>query len=87
MRMFTSHGEEIVRTTSSRTATRIAEHNNVLREYVLTRDTGQLKRFEGKTVRSGGKTYTFGTDSRTLDRHFRAGAVHFVDIYVRGAGE
>jgi hypothetical protein len=87
MRMFTSRGEEIVRTTSSRTATRIAEHNNIVREYVLTRDTGQLKRFEGKTVRSGGKVYTFGTDTRTLDRHIRAGAVHFVDIYVRGAAE
>ena len=29
--------------------------------------------------------YTFATDHRTIDRHVRAGAVHFVDIYVRGA--
>jgi hypothetical protein len=85
MRMFTTHGEVTVRTTSSRTASRIAEHNNAVRSYVLTRDTTELKHFEGKTVRSGGKTYTFGTDTRTLDRHIRAGAVHFVDIYVRGA--
>lgn len=85
MRMFTTQGELPVYTTSSRTATRIAEHNIAVKDYVLTRDTTELKRFEGKTVRSRGKTYTFGTDPRTLDRHIRAGAVHFVDIYVRGA--
>jgi hypothetical protein len=85
MRMLTTHGEEVVHTTSSRTATRIAEHNVAVREYVLTRNTAELKRFDGKTVRSGGKIYTFGTEPRTLDRHIRAGAVHFVDIYVRGA--
>ncbi len=85
MRLFSTQGEVVVRTTSSRTATRIAEHNIAVRNYVLTRDTTELRHFEGKTIRSGGKTYTFGTDSRTLDRHIRAGAVHFVDIYVRGA--
>jgi hypothetical protein len=85
MRMFTTHGEEVVRTTSSRTATQIAEHNNAVRAYVLTGDASELKRYRGKVVRSGGKVYTFGTDRRTLDRHIRAGAVHFVDLYVRGA--
>jgi uncharacterized protein YaaR (DUF327 family) len=85
MRMLTPQGEVVVRTTSSRTATRIAEYNNALREYVLTRDTTQLKRFENKVVRSGGKTYTFVTDPKILDRNIRAGMVHFVDIYVRGA--
>ncbi|MEO8909523.1 MAG: hypothetical protein ABI408_04775 [Gemmatimonadaceae bacterium] len=85
LRMLTPSGEVVVRTTSSRTATRIAEYNNALREYVLTRDTTQLKRFVNKTVRSGGQTYTFVTDSKALDRNVRAGAVHFVDIYARGA--
>jgi hypothetical protein len=87
MRMFTTQGEVVIRTTSSRTASRIAEHNNAVRNYVLTRDTAELQRFEGKIVRSGGTTYAFGTTPRTLDRHIRAGAVHFVDIYVRGAKE
>lgn len=85
MRMFTTRGEETVRTTSSRQASMIADHNNLVRNYVLTRDAAGFKQFEGKTIRSGGKVYTFGTDPRTLDRHIRAGAVHFVDIYVRGA--
>jgi hypothetical protein len=85
MRMLTAHGEEIVRTTSSRTATRISDHNNAIRAYVLTQDTTDLARFKGKTVRSLGQVYEFATDRRTIDRHVRAGAVHFVDIYARGA--
>ncbi len=43
--MFTTQGEVVVRTTSSRIATNIAEHNNAVREYVLTRDTSKLKQF------------------------------------------
>jgi hypothetical protein len=85
MRMLTAHGEEIVRTTSSRTATRISDNNNAIRAYVLTQDTTDLARFKGKTVRSGGQVYEFATDRRTIDRYVRAGAVHFVDIYARGA--
>jgi hypothetical protein len=84
MRMLTPKGEVIVHTTSSRTATLIAEYNNALRAYVLTRDTSELKRFATKIVRSSGEQYTFATDTRTLDRYVRAGAVHFVDIYARG---
>ena len=85
MRMLTTHGEEIVRTTSSRKATMISEHNNVIRAYVLTQDTTDLQQFKGKTIRSGGQIYEFATDRRTIDRYVRAGAVHFVDIYARGA--
>lgn len=84
MRMLTPVGEEVVLTTSSRTATMISNYNNALREYALTRDTNELKKFANKTVRSGGQTYAFATDSRSIDRHIRAGAVHFVDIYVSG---
>lgn len=85
MRMLTPRGEVIVKTTSSRKATMIAEYNNALREYVLTRDTTELKKYAKKTVRSGGEEYTFAIDTRTLDRYVRAGGLHFVDIYVRGA--
>jgi hypothetical protein len=84
MRMLTSQGEVPVRTTSSRTATRIADYNNAMRAYVLTGDLSELKRFAGKTVRSGGTVYEFATDRRTVDRYVRAGGVHFVDIYARG---
>ena len=85
MRMLTPKGEVVVRTTSSRTATLIAEYNNALREYVLTRDTSEVKRLGKKIVRSGGEQYAFATDTRTIDRYVRAGGVHFVDIYARGA--
>jgi hypothetical protein len=85
MRMLTPKGEVIVRTTSSRKATLIADYNNALREYVLTRETTEVKKYARKIVRSGGEQYTFATDTRTLDRYVRAGGVHFVDIYVRGA--
>jgi hypothetical protein len=85
MRMLTSQGEVVVRTTSSRTATRIADYNNAIRAYVMTGDPSGLASFKDKTVRSGGKVHTFATDRRTIDRCVRAGAVHFVDIYARGA--
>lgn len=85
MRMLTPQGEVVVRTTSSRTATRIADYNNAMRTHVLTGDLTEVKPFENKTVRSGGKVHTFATDRRTIDRYVRAGGVHFVDIYVRGA--
>jgi len=85
MRMLTPHGEITVRTTSSRTATRIADYNNAIRTYVMTGDPSALAAFKDKTVRSGGKVHAFATDRRTIDRCVRAGAVHFVDIYARGA--
>jgi hypothetical protein len=85
MRMLSTQGEIAVRTTSSRTASRIADYNNAMRAYVLTQDTTDLARFKGKTVRSGGQVHEFATDRRTIDRYARAGAIHFVDIYARGA--
>ncbi|MGA7201584.1 MAG: hypothetical protein WBX26_07130 [Candidatus Cybelea sp.] len=85
MRMLTPEGEVIVRTTSSRTATGIADYNNAMRIYVMTGDPSALAAFKDKTVRSGGKVHAFATDRRTIDRFVRAGAVHFVEIYARGA--
>ena len=81
MRMLTPRGETTVRTTSSRAASRISDYNNAIRIYALTRDTSELRRFEGKMVRSGGKTYPFVTDTHVLDRLIRAGGVSFNDIY------
>ncbi len=85
IRMVTNDGEAVIRTTSSRMASRIADHNNALRTYVLTGDASGLKRFEGKVIRNGGKTYQFVTDRRTIDRQIRAGGIHFVDIYASGS--
>ena len=86
MRMLTAHGEDIVRTTSSRTATRISRTTTTRSAPTSSRKTQRIsRRFKGKTVRSGGQVYEFATDRRTIDRYVRAGAVHFVDIYARGA--
>jgi hypothetical protein len=81
MRMLTPRGEARVVTKSSHTASRIGKYNNALREYYVTGDSNALKRFAGKSVRSGGQTYEFVTDPKTLNRLARAGAVHFLDIY------
>jgi hypothetical protein len=85
MRMLTTRGEVIVRTTSSRTATRIAEHNNAIRTYLVSGDPAHIAQYKDRVIRSGGKVYTFATDRRTIDRYARAGGVHFVDVYARGA--
>ncbi len=81
LRMLVPRGEVVVSTTSSRTASRIAKYNNAIRQYLVTGDPAALKPFVGKSIRSGGKTYELLTDTRTINRLARAGAVHFADIY------
>lgn len=87
MRMLTDRGEVAIRVTSSRAATRISRYNNAVREFYATLgDTSALKPFQGKSIRTGGNTYEFVTDPATLNRLARAGAVHFLDIYVSENG-
>jgi hypothetical protein len=81
MRVLTPRGEVTIHTRSSRTASRISRYNNALREYLASGDATVLKRFDGKAVRSGGQRYEFVTDSETIRRLTRAGAVHFLDVY------
>lgn len=81
MRMMTPHGEVTIVTTSSRTASRIAKHNNAVRDFLVTGKADGLRRFESKAIRSRGASYAFVTDPKTLSRLARAGAVHFLDIY------
>jgi predicted transcriptional regulator len=83
MRMLTTDGEQIVIVHNSRDATRIAKHNNAVKTalYSFGTDRKALERFTGKTVRTGGKIYTFVTDYDQIIHLTRAGAVHFLDIY------
>jgi hypothetical protein len=83
MRMLTTDGEKIVVVHNSRDATRIAKHNNAVKTtlYSFGTDRNALERFTGKTVRAGGKIYTFATDYDQIIRLTRAGAIHFLDIY------
>jgi hypothetical protein len=87
LRLLTPTGEVSVLVRNSRDASRISKHNIAVKEalYSFGADTEALERFAGKTLRAGGKTYTFASDYRTINRQLRAGAVHFQDIYVPGS--
>ena len=54
---------------------------NAVRTYVNTGDSSALDRFKGKTFQAGGKTYTFITDSATLDRLGDARALATEGLY------
>lgn len=87
LRLLTPGGEVEVLVRNSRDATRISKHSDAVKKalYSFGIDTEPLKRFEGKTLRAGGKTYVFASDYRVINRHLRAGSVHFLDIYAPGA--
>jgi len=87
MRLLTDKGEIVV-TVSSRDATRIADHHAAVFRCVATggRDVSGLQPFAGKTLRSGGKVYTFVTDPKTINRLYRAGAISFLDVYASSGG-
>jgi ribosomal protein L32E len=83
LQILTPSGLETVTVRNSRDATRISRHHHAARHALLTfgTDTRALEGFAGKTLRAGGKTYTFVTDYATLVRIARAGEVYFLDIY------
>jgi hypothetical protein len=83
LQILTPKGLQRVLVRNSRDATRISKHHHAVRQALLSfgTDTRALKRFEGKTFKAGGKTYTFVTDYPTLTRLARAGDVNFLDIY------
>jgi hypothetical protein len=81
LRMLTAKGEATVTTRSSRTASRVSDFNNAVKEYYRSGDTTALERFRGKILRSKGEQFEFVTDPNVLDRLGRAGAVSFDDIY------
>ena len=89
LQMLTPSGLQSVVVRNSRDATRISKHHHAVRRALLTfgYDTGALKRFAGKSLRTGGKTYEFAADYATIVRFARAGEVGFLDIYQAGAGE
>lgn len=87
LEFLTPKGLIVVRVMNSRDGTRIAKHNNAVRRWVNSRDASGLKKFEGKVLRAGGKTYPFLTDTAAIDRLARAYAIHFLDIYAATGGE
>lgn len=83
MRMLTPKGEVKVVVTDSRTATEISDHYNALKK--RHQNPELLKPFEDKVVVSDGRVYKFATDPETINRLFRAGAVHVLGVYATDA--
>jgi len=81
LNVLTPTGPVAVIVRDSRTASRIGEYMNAVRTYVNTGDSSALDRFKGKTFQAGGKTYTFITDSATLDRLGDARALATEGLY------
>ena len=69
----TPQGDIAVTVRSSRTASRIAEYLNAVKQYLAGRDNSVVERFRGKSFRAGGATHVFITDSKTLDQFGDAG--------------
>jgi hypothetical protein len=73
---------------TARARVRIAKTGRLkvaIRTYLVSGDPAHIAQYKDRVIRSGGKVYTFATDRRTIDRYARAGGVHFVDVYARGA--
>lgn len=87
LRVLTPSGEITVVVRNSRDATRVSKHHDAVRQalHSFGLDTSALEHFKDKTLRAGGKTYTFASDYRTVTRLARAGGIHVLDIYAPGA--
>lgn len=82
MLVLTDRGYISMLTKDSRDATLIAEHNNAIREFLVTGSQASLRRFEEYDFEDDdGVEHPFITDPRTINRLARAGAVSFLDIY------
>jgi hypothetical protein len=81
MLMLTSEGSVSVIPENSVIASRIARHANAVRQYLINGDATTLISFRGRAIRSEGAVYEFLTDTRSINRFARAGAVYFLDIY------
>jgi hypothetical protein len=81
MLFLTPRGYVTVTTRDSDDARMIAQYYNAVREYLATGSTRKLKRFEGWYIEAPEGEFDFVTDSATINRLARAGAVSFLDIY------
>ncbi len=65
----------------SRSASRLAEYDNAVKTFLATGDDRALRRFRGKAIRSGKRSYPFITDPHVLERLAYAGELRFDSIY------
>ena len=81
MRMPTKTGVIEIEVRDSRSATKIANYWNAVREYLRTGETHQLKRFQHEYIQSGKIQYRFVTDPETLEWLADFGEFRFESIY------
>lgn len=77
----TPQGSILLEVRDSRSASRLAAYDNAVKKFLLTGDERPLRRFRGKAIRSGKRSYPFITDPETLIRLEQAGELHFDSIY------
>jgi hypothetical protein len=80
MKVLTPRGEEAVPIYDSRTASTLGAYHAAVRE-ALRGNTAALRRFRGKTIRSGKRAYPLLTRMDTLTRLANAGALPEYQIY------
>jgi hypothetical protein len=85
MRFLTPRGYVKITTRDSEDASLIADYHNAVREYLISGSARALKRFEGWYIETAEGEFDFVTDTATINRLARAGAVSFLDIYDAGA--
>jgi hypothetical protein len=81
MKFPTAKGIVDLEVRDSRSAQRIGEYWNAVRIWRDTGDETALRRFRGKSIRSGKIAYPFVTDPATLKRLAGVGELHFDSIY------
>jgi len=77
----TSTGQLELTIRDSRTASRIGEYLNAIRSYLYSADIGPIASFLHKSFKSGGVTYRFVVEPKTLDRLGHAGLLVVDGLY------
>lgn len=81
LRFLTPEGVISLGVQGSRKASGVARYWAAVDRFLITGNTDALLKFEGKSLRAGGRSFLFVTDHRTLGRLAIAGEVSFEDLY------
>ena len=81
MMMPTRHGVIEIEVRDSRSASKIANYWNEVRDFLETGDARQLRAFQSQYVQSGKLQYRFLTDPETIEQLADFGEFRFESIY------
>lgn len=82
MLFYDTKGTKFVTVRSSKTASRIGEYHNAMKEFLETGNRSKLKSFAGKSiVDARGKRHRFVTSPKVIRRLARVGEFRFESIY------